>query len=371
MTSSSFLIAMPDAELLARVSELASDERLATAQLVAALAELDARRLYLGQGCSSLFTYCTQVLHLSEHAAYGRIEAARAAQRFPTILDRLDDGSLTLTAVCLLAQHLTPDNCVAVLDAARHRTKREVEVLVAGLRPQSPVPSTIRKLPAPRPLSLPPESGARPVEAADGGVGAPVSMPCVPVVAPAAPAELSAPTVTLRPAVIAPLTPEHYKLQITISRETLEKLRRAQDLLRHVLPGGDPAVIFDKAITALLSELERTKLAITERPRERRMLTLGSRHVPAAVRRAVWVRDGGRCAFVSENGRRCTERGFIEFHHTAPYAAGGEATNDSIELRCRAHNLYEGELDFGPAVRRHPKKHAEQRGCPEGRSGAN
>jgi hypothetical protein len=83
------------------------------------------------------------------------------------------------------------------------------------------------------------------------------------------------------------------------------------------------------------------------------MLRLGSRHVPAAVRRAVWTRDGGRCAFVGANGRRCTERGFIEFHHTAPYAAGGAATVDSIELRCRAHNLYEGALDFGPAVRRH------------------
>jgi hypothetical protein len=203
-------------------------------------------------------------------------------------------------------------------------------------------------------LSLPPESGARPVEAADGGVGAPVSMPCVPVVAPPAPTE-SSPAVTSRPAVIAPLTPEQYTLQITISRETLEKLQRVQDLLRHALPGGDPAMIFERAITALLSELERTKLALTDRPRQSSMLSLGSRHVPAAVRRAVWTRDGGRCAFVGENGRRCTERGFIEFHHPAPYAAGGEATVDSIELRCRAHNLYEGELDFGPAVRRHAK----------------
>jgi hypothetical protein len=128
MTSTSSLNAMPDTDLIARVIELASEERHATAQLVAALAELDSRRLYLGQGCSSLFTYCTQVLHLSEHAAYGRIEAARAARRFPAILDRLADGSLTLTTVCLLAPHLTPDNCVAVLDSARHRTKREVEV---------------------------------------------------------------------------------------------------------------------------------------------------------------------------------------------------------------------------------------------------
>ena len=64
--------------------------------------EMDARKLYLGEGCSSLFTYCTQVLHFSEHAAYGRIEAARAARRFPAILDGLVDGRLTLTAIGLL-----------------------------------------------------------------------------------------------------------------------------------------------------------------------------------------------------------------------------------------------------------------------------
>jgi 5-methylcytosine-specific restriction endonuclease McrA len=115
-------------------------------------------------------------------------------------------------------------------------------------------------------------------------------------------------------------------------------------------------VIVDKALTALLAELE-AKLAITDGPREGRMPTRGSRHVPATVRRAVWKRDSGRCAFMGENGRRCTERGFIEFHHTVPYAVGGEATVDNTELRCRAHDLYEGELDFGPAVQRHAGRH--------------
>src|SRR5687767_5925016 len=60
---------LSDAELLLEVRRLAGHERQATARLIAALGELDARRLYLGQGCSSLFTFCTQILHLSEHAA--------------------------------------------------------------------------------------------------------------------------------------------------------------------------------------------------------------------------------------------------------------------------------------------------------------
>ncbi len=51
---------------------------------------------------------------------------------------------------------------------------------------------------------------------------------------------------------------------------------------------------------------------------------------------------------MSHEGRRCTERGFLEFHHVTPYAAGGVSTADNIQLRCRAHNGYEAERYFGP-----------------------
>jgi hypothetical protein len=138
---------LSDQALIEEVQSAAGREREATARLIALLAELDARRLYLGQGCSSLFTYCTQVLRLSEHAAYGRIEAARAARKFPVVLDLLADGAVTLTTVTLLASHLTPANHVEVLNAARHRSKRDVEIMVAGLRPLQDVPATVTKLP--------------------------------------------------------------------------------------------------------------------------------------------------------------------------------------------------------------------------------
>jgi hypothetical protein len=105
MTNPSALTSLSDHDLLATVKTLAANERQATVRLIAALAELDARRLYLGEGCSSLFAYCTQVLHLSEHAAYGRIEAARAAQRFPVILSLLADGFITLTTIGLMSAH--------------------------------------------------------------------------------------------------------------------------------------------------------------------------------------------------------------------------------------------------------------------------
>ena len=350
---------LSDADLLAQVTRLAAGERHATVQLIAALMELDARRLYLGQGCSSLFTYCTQVLHLSEHAAYGRIEAARAARRFPVILDGLADGSLTLTTVGLLAPHLTPGNHGEVLDAARHARKRDVEVLVARLRPQPAVAASVRKLPVATaaPTAPSPSSPSSPTDPTGSSPSA-ARTPQEPM-----PATLRAP----RPSVVAPVAPELYKVQMTVGRETMEKLRRVQDLLRHAVPTGDLSVILDRALTLLLAHVERTRVAATASPRKGRELVPGSRHIPSAVRRAVWKRDEGRCSFVGAAGR-CTERGFLELHHVVPYAVGGEATVDTIALRCRAHNLYEAELDFGPRVHQGPKAQARA-SAPDGMPG--
>src|SRR5262245_56686274 len=114
---------MSDSELLDAVARAVRDERRTTAGLLALLGEVDSRRLYLGEGCSSLFTYCTTVLHLSEHAAYHRIEGARAARQFPLTLEMVSDGELTLTSVALLRPHLTSENHRAVLEAARHKSK--------------------------------------------------------------------------------------------------------------------------------------------------------------------------------------------------------------------------------------------------------
>lgn len=330
---------LSDQDLVAQVKLLAQGERDATASLIAHLAVLDERGLYRAEGYSSTFTYCLQVLHLSEHAAYGRIEAARAARRYPIILELLANGSVNLTTVMLLAPHLTRENHVGVLQAARHQRKRHVEEIVARLRPQPAVPSSIRRLPAPnRTLESPSgaECDAARLDSSDE----------VPLLTLATP---------IRPAVVAPLAPERYKVQFTASVEMHEKLRLTQELLRHQIPDGDIAQVIDRALSALLKDLKRQKFAATDQPNTRisgrvpgdRSAASRTRQIPAEVRRKVWVRDGGRCAFVAQNGHRCTERGFLEFHHVVPYSAGGEATADNIQLRCRAHNGFEAELFFG------------------------
>lgn len=335
--SMSSVHALSDHDLLAQVHCAMDGERQATAHLIALLTELDARRLYLAEGCSSLFTYCTQILHLSEHAAYGRIEAARAVRRFPVILERLADGMISLTAIGLLAPHLTTENHVEVLDAARHKSKRDVEHLVACLRPRPDVPSVVRKLPERKAMPVAFEPG--PVEEHEHQ-------------APPQPAPSVASQAT-RLAEVRALAPERYKIQFTVSRETYDQLRRAQDLLRHTIPNGDPAAIFERALTLLVTELSKTRLAAPDRPRASHAPARASRHIPATVKRAVWQRDGGRCAFKGSQGR-CTETGFLEFHHLVPYARGGKTSTENLELRCRAHNDYEAKQYFSasaPVVR--------------------
>jgi 5-methylcytosine-specific restriction endonuclease McrA len=214
-----------------------------------------------------------------------------------------------------------------VLAAARHKAKRDVELLVAMLRPQPPVPATVRKLPAARPATTSPTRW-------DGN--AVVTM--LGTTAERNAASLS--DATKPSGAIVPLAPERYKLQLTLSAETHEKLRRAQDLLRHAVPNGDLGAVVDRALTLLVRDLERTKFGETTRPHRAEIAQGRSRHIPAAVRRRVWHRDGGRCAFVGAEGR-CSERGFLEFHHVVPYADGGESVVENLELRCRSHNAYE------------------------------
>jgi hypothetical protein len=349
---------LTDDQLVVEVKRLARCEREMTAALVAHLAELDARRLYLDAGYSSLFTYCTDVLRLSEHEAYNRIEAARLARRFPTVLGMLADGALNLTSARLLAPHLTAENHEGLLAEAAGRSKREVEHLIAERFPLPDVPTSVRKLPSPRQVS----AGSELLDAAPTGLAAtPIGAPEVAgSLAPAGVAEPAAaqpgssvlsaaasPSPARRRELVRPLAADRYEIRFTASAATREKLRLATDLLRHAVPTGDTNEIIDRALTALLENLAKKKLAAAARPRASHGVSNGTRHVPAHVKRTVWLREGGRCAFVGKGSQRCGERGFLEFHHVRPYGVGGAATIDNIELRCRAHNAHEADRFYG------------------------
>jgi hypothetical protein len=326
---------LTDHALTTAVRRFATEERTSTAQLVTHLAEFDARRLHLAAGFPSLFAYCCEVLRLSEHAAYNRIEAARAARRFPIIVERLAEGSLNLTSVRLLAPRLTRENHRQLSDEAVGLRRAAVEEIVARVSPRPDATTMIRRLPT-RPSAespVPPRSLTVPLPEAPASALEP--SPSVTMVA----------LRSRQPVVL--LAPGRYEIRFTASAATREKLRAAQDLLRHAVPDGDTAEVFDRALTVLIDSLLRAKSAAADRPRSAGSAERASRNVPAAVRRAVWLRDSARCAFVAASGRRCGPRAFLEFHHIQPYAVGGAATVDNIALRCHAHNQHERELVFG------------------------
>jgi hypothetical protein len=414
LETASYIVGMPnradcarlsDRALIDQVARLAEHERVATAALIASLTEFDRRRLYLPEGFPSLFAYCTERLRLSEHAAYHRIEAARAADRFPIIQELLETGALTLTAVGLLRPHLTEENHREVLAAAKHQGKRHIEELIARLHPQPDVRASVRKLPPPR-AEAADASSVAPVEGRPVPIAAPpgVTPEKMPLLSPADGDEspdggavggaTAVPPMARRPAIVRALAPARYQMQITVSAETHAKLRRAQDLIRHLVPDGDPAIVIDRALTLLVQDLERKTFAAKKErtvrpPREGRTprgprterkaagqapadarpkgapppSASRSRRIPPSVKREVWAREGGQCGFIGAAGR-CQARGFLEFHHEVPFAVGGEATAANVCLRCSQHNGHEADLFFGPGTSRRRTPRAPTRSGP-------
>jgi hypothetical protein len=339
---------LSDSVLLRDLGTLVARDRTITATLLAHLAEMDARKLYVPAAYSSMYAYCVGELRLSEEAAFKRIHAARTARRFPAIFGAVADGRLHLSAVVLLAPHLTPENVDELLAAAGRKTKSEIEHLIAERFPRPDVPTRVQA------LRGSPQFGetAPQVEVTIGQHAA---------------AHVEAPThqhapgrvdhqearhvVTLgMPSKVAPLSPQRFALQVTIDQSTHDKLRHAQALLGHQIPSGDVAQVLDRALEELILKLEKQKFAATDRPRHgQRRPSAGGRYVPSDVKRAVWQRDGARCTFVSPEGRRCEARRLLEFDHVEPVARGGEATLKGMRLRCRAHNQYAAECTFGTA----------------------
>jgi hypothetical protein len=372
--------ALDDRGLLDGFGEWVGRDRRVTAALLIFLVEIDRRGAYAGTRHSSLFGFCVEELHMSESSAGKRIHAARAAARFPVLFDMVARGEMHLSGINRLAPHLTEENLGTVLSRARHMSTRQIEKLVAEIAPEPERPSRVRALPrrdaaplltgataaqhaeerapAPSPTGDCEPAGAccagygAVAAAIDGAecarrdgdapfVGGPAGAGGAADVVGAAARGPASTTGTFGQ--VRPVAPRRYRVELTIGEETYEKLRALQGLL----PDRDAAAIFDRAIGELLDRTLARKAAITDRPRPRRDDGERGRKIPAQVRRDVWMRDGGRCAFVASDGQRCRETARLEFHHRVPYARGGPHAAENVEMRCRAHNQHAADLDFG------------------------
>jgi 5-methylcytosine-specific restriction endonuclease McrA len=384
---------LTDSELLAGTRRLVGRSNRLLAELLAHLGEVEARGIHRIRACSSLYAYCIYELRFSEDEAFRRVAAARLTRRFPALLEAVSAGELHLTGLLMLGPHLTESNLVEVLARAKHRTKRELTRLVRVLDPLPAVPARIEPL-GPAPARHIPETptweafvqsmcpvreltpGDRPRDWAEGaheGANDVASAsPDAGEESSALQTDASAPASPAREDAVAPgsLVPERYKVQFTATAEYVSLVEEAKALLSRAHRQATLEELHLRAMRALVSELTKKKYAVNDAaPREPKRESGNraasctappddassvphhtrrrGRHIPAAIRRAVFERDGNQCTYVSTTGKRCEETHRLEFHHLTPFAAGGEHAVSNVTLRCAAHNALAAEEAFG------------------------
>jgi len=338
--------ALSDRELEESLRDLLGSGARLEARIVAHLAEVEARRMHLRAGRSSMYEYCQKDLGLSDYEAFCRIAAARVAAKYPVVFGMLERRELSLTAIVEVRKFLTAESHRELLAEVAGKTKLQVREALARQFPRTDVPGKIRKLPGA-------ENRAQ--------------------------------------SAIDPLSTDRYRLQLTISGELKRQLELAQELLSHANPHGDLAVVLERALPLLIAKLRNrrfgAKVARTRKSKKAPEAALsrartktgesaeetgavlskakgendawlstrsdgahhehGRRHIPANVRREVTARDGERCAFVNERGRRCECRAFLEIDHREPWAKQGRETTGNLRWMCRQHNRLLAEREFG------------------------
>src|SRR6187401_2413950 len=188
------------------------------------------------------------------------MRVARLALVVPAALDELRNGTIHLTGLFVLSRYVTPENADELLGEARGKSRSELERLLARLFPRPDVAERIAPVGAAGPGSVVTGPGASGVEFRGR---------------------------------TEPLSASRYRVEFTASSEFCEKLERARELLSHSLPSGDLGALLERALDELI-EREVRRHQGAGKPRKRRELQLGSRHVPVEVARAVWERDGVR-----------------------------------------------------------------------------
>ncbi|HUL58964.1 MAG TPA: HNH endonuclease [Anaeromyxobacteraceae bacterium] len=290
------------ASLARRLRDLAGDERQVQVDFLLHMDEFDRRQAYLPLGFGSLWDYLLRELHLREGAAGRRIAAMRALRRFPRLELPLRDRRLCLSTAPLLAQVLTEENLDDLVARAAFKTKAEVEHLVASIQPRTAPRDGLRRLPEPRAASVaqPLAGFLEPPFLSAPETGAPGAEDCQ---ATAAPTPAAGVTASVR-----------------------------CGIERHGKRRG-----------AVPPSRKRKKRALRPEPE----ISDPSERIPIDVKRAVHERDGGRCAFVSRDGRRCGSRWQLEFDHIEPRSQGGESTVENVRIACRAHNFRHAEETYG------------------------
>ena len=308
-----------------------------TARMLAQLAEIDERRLFLLAGYTSLHAFCVTELRCSSQKAYKWIGVARAVRRFPAILEAIADGRLSRTAVIILAPQLDEANSAELIALASGRAAADIERLLAARTARM---KQIAEAEAPELDGAEGQLSARIVESVSGTDPTPASRP----------------ELTLS-------TPDEETL-VRLVGPDCELLRLAKDLVSHTIPSRDSSKVVAQALREMIERLRKQKYGAGVRTRKSETPESTSpRYISAEVRWAVRQRDGEQCTYVSPDGRRCDATSRLEYDHIVPVARGGQSTVANLRMRCRGHNQYEAERTFGAAFMKEKRAAATAKRC--------
>jgi hypothetical protein len=326
-------------DFAARLQALLRREQGAMADFLLALADFDRKRFWQALGYSSLFHFLHRELGMSKGAAHYRKTAAELVQRVPEVVEPLRNGRLCITSIIELAKVLTPENREEVLPRFFHRSRQEAKAVSAELCPMEAAPHRTVV------TTLPVVASSR---------GEAVPQPALVPGRSVQPVELGVPAVEVAPRPVQrsaaePLTAELRRLHVTVSKRFMEKLEAARDALSHSHPGADVETLLEVGLDLVIERAARRK-GLVKRPRPAN--DVGSndpRHVPAAVRREVMLRDEGRCQWPTADGGICGSTHRIELDHIVPVGKGGRSTAANLRVTCDFHNDLAAREVYGDA----------------------
>jgi 5-methylcytosine-specific restriction endonuclease McrA len=287
---------LSDAQVVQGIEESLGQERSAQAEFIRYLGEVDKRELYLKEGYGSLYRFCMKRLKLSRSSTLKRIQVARLSRRFPEVLGLVGEGRVHFSALSLLAPHLTEANCARLFAMAEGQSELKVAELLAKEFPKA-LPENLRDK-------------------------------------------------------LEWFSEDSAVLMLKITPEFVAKLEEAKAALKHQYPDENAVHVLESALDLLLDKKSPKRIferSVTRQP-IRKTSPTHSRVIPQRIKREVWLRDQGRCAYVSPQGHRCEETSGLEFDHRHAFAHGGRSDDArNIRLACFGHNRYLARQAFGNA----------------------
>jgi hypothetical protein len=290
------------------------------ADFLVALADFDRQRLWVKLGHASVFYYLHRDLKLSKGAAHYRKVAARLIQEFPEVIGPFREGKLCISSVVELARVITPENSTDVLPRFFYLSKQEAKAVAVEICPAAVVPrrEVVTELPRAVPFHPDETPLAHFVQAAPQAV----------------------------PMQSEPLTPNLQRLNMTVSKQFIDKLAAARKGQGHAQPGASAEKVIEAALDLLLAQQARRRAEV-KKPQKNPRPAKNPSHVPAAVRREVWSRDDGKCTWSLDSGGTCGSTTRLEIDHVVPRGRGGPSTVENCRLTCAAHNQLAARQAYG------------------------